>query len=286
VDTYADLPSPSSTPPPEAGDVAVTMDTGRAFVWTGGTWQALAVDQYGRIDLGNNQTVGAACTADSASETLVATDSSGQVLSCQNGTWQTQSEIEPAGLNDATDCQVVLPSSQDEGSVGDYPLGACQLANGADIVPAAGVGGTTTYYDDYNVTLTKPGVIAVSSWAALADGVCEANGAAQPDNEAQVIQYVVIANGAVSEPSYLSYPSVTSQSPTLVHDSTVINNTLNLAEPAGVYTVSVQTGYATYLTADNTTGFPNPWTPSYCNASGTSEYKTPVAAGRTISVYY
>ena len=45
VSTYAALPSSGN----QNGDVRLTLDTDRAFAWSGATWQALAVDQNGDL---------------------------------------------------------------------------------------------------------------------------------------------------------------------------------------------------------------------------------------------
>ncbi|MET5013507.1 pilus assembly protein, partial [Burkholderia pseudomallei] len=46
VRTADDLPTDSSN---ETGDVRLTLDTFRAFAWTGNAWQAIAVDQNGNM---------------------------------------------------------------------------------------------------------------------------------------------------------------------------------------------------------------------------------------------
>lgn len=51
VNTFSALPT---TDP--VGAVRMTLDTGRAFMWTGGAWSPLAVDQNGNLDVPNNLT--------------------------------------------------------------------------------------------------------------------------------------------------------------------------------------------------------------------------------------
>ncbi|MHB1871875.1 MAG: hypothetical protein ACYCT1_13630 [Steroidobacteraceae bacterium] len=52
VSTYAALPSSGN----QNGDVRLTLDTDRAFAWSGSSWQALAVDQNGDLTVPNQLT--------------------------------------------------------------------------------------------------------------------------------------------------------------------------------------------------------------------------------------
>jgi hypothetical protein len=54
VATYRALPGNGN----QVGDVRLTEDTNRAFAWTGSTWQALAVDQNGNLNVPNNGSFG------------------------------------------------------------------------------------------------------------------------------------------------------------------------------------------------------------------------------------
>jgi type II secretory pathway pseudopilin PulG len=55
VADYASLPVASNN----IGDVRLTIDTGRAFSWTGATWHALALDELGRLNTtGSTSTYG------------------------------------------------------------------------------------------------------------------------------------------------------------------------------------------------------------------------------------
>ena len=54
VSTFAALPSSGN----QNGDVRLTLDTDRAFAWSGSSWTALAIDQNGNLDVPNNLTVG------------------------------------------------------------------------------------------------------------------------------------------------------------------------------------------------------------------------------------
>lgn len=91
VANYASLPGTD-----QVGAVRMTLDTGRAFMWTGGAWAALGIDQNGdltvpsRISTGEyvqingTATAGAGCSPNG----LVAQDGSGALLSCQSGVWK------------------------------------------------------------------------------------------------------------------------------------------------------------------------------------------------------
>lgn len=54
VATYGALPGTNN----QIGDVRLTTDTDRAYAWTGGSWQALAVDQNGNLTVPNTITAG------------------------------------------------------------------------------------------------------------------------------------------------------------------------------------------------------------------------------------
>ena len=54
VATYAALSGSGN----QNGDVRLTLDTDRAFAWSGSSWVALAVDQNGNLNIPNNLTVG------------------------------------------------------------------------------------------------------------------------------------------------------------------------------------------------------------------------------------
>ncbi|WP_321816641.1 MULTISPECIES: shufflon system plasmid conjugative transfer pilus tip adhesin PilV [unclassified Paraburkholderia] len=248
---------------PVQGDVMMTKFTNRAYTFNGTAWQALAVDESGKLELGNAQTVGAACVPASASSTSVTTDANGRVLSCRNGTWQTQSEIEPA--DSVTGCEKVLVSP----GATDY-----DCAGPAAAYTHNATNGTYSYTVTQAVHLSKPGMIVASTWAHLNDGTCTTL-QNPPQARAQVSQSVDITDsGGVS----ISHTE--SQGPTLVNDSGGINNSLTQAEPVGDYNVVVTTNWATYDVITT------PWTSSFCGESGQTIPNTPVAAGWSINTYY
>jgi prepilin-type N-terminal cleavage/methylation domain-containing protein len=263
----ASLPTPANQ-----GDVRMTNATNRAYVYNGTAWQALAVDESGDIALGNSAVIGASCSS-AANTTSVTTDAAGDVLSCQNGTWEPQTAILPGTTY--TGCQLIVPNPN---PVSDYDCPADSApdygntANTGAGYSYNGTNGTYSYTYMYTVSLTKPGVIVASTWAHMNDGLCGST----PGYAAQISQDVDITGPGITTPTHIE-----SQSPTLTDDSGGINNSLTQAGSAGTFTVTVVTNWATY--SSNLT---TPWTSNYCGTGGTTIQNTAVAAGWTISTYY
>ncbi|MFC0694266.1 shufflon system plasmid conjugative transfer pilus tip adhesin PilV [Paraburkholderia humisilvae] len=270
----ADVAALASLVLPRAGDVAITLASQRAYTFNGETWQALAVDEQGNLSLGNTQVVGADCASAAASApagtTLVSTDASGRVLSCRNGKWQTQAEIEP--IFRKTGCKMLMMSP----GAGDYTQ--CDTTPSTTNYRAPpfswdGSNGTYSYALPISVTLDKPGIIVAASWAHMNDGKCLDN---PPPAEAQLSQSLDVLD---SKNTSLAHTE--SQTPRLNNDSSGINNTLTQAAPPGTYTVVVTTNWASY-----TTNLPTPWTSSFCGVSNQTIPNTPVAAGWSVNTYY
>jgi prepilin-type N-terminal cleavage/methylation domain-containing protein len=268
--TVADAQALTTLPSPVTGDVAMTLATNRAYTFNGSTWQALAVDESGNLNLGNTQTIGSACAPDAASTTPVTTNAAGQVLSCQNGIWQTQSEIEPA--LSTTRCTMIMTSP----GATDYSNCAAPPSTDYYASPFSydSTNGTFSYQVSTPVILTKPGVIVATSWAHLNDSSCK-NASSSNPAQAQISQTVDIYDSASHDLGHTE-----SQGPTLSNDSGGINNTLTQAGAPGTYSVVVTTNWATYNVINT------PWTSSYCGASNQTVPNTPVAAGWSINSYY
>ncbi|WP_260433684.1 prepilin-type N-terminal cleavage/methylation domain-containing protein [Burkholderia sp. Bp8998] len=267
VASASDLGDTSTVPDPRIGDVAMTTNTGRAYTFNGTAWQALAVDEQGNLALGNQQAQGNACTPDTANTTPVTTDAQGRVLSCQNGIWQTQSEILPGTT--LTECQIMMASP----GATDYANCAGPPSANYYAPPFAfnGTNGTFTYSRIIPVRLTKPGIVSVSSWAHLNDSLCgPARGA-----RAQVSQDVDVLDA-----SNRSVAHTEAQGPTLVDDSGGISTTLNHALPAGDYQIAILTNWATY------NALTTPWTSSYCGEQNQTIPNTPVVGGWNVNTYY
>lgn len=268
----------STLPQPRAGDVAMTLETSRAYTFNGSAWQALAVDEAGNlsvpgwIDLGNTQVMGNPCTPDSATATQMATDTSGRVLTCQNtngsNTWLSQAEIVPQ--SQYTGCTVLMAT----GGAADYPQ--CAGPPSTDYLAAPfqfnSVNGTYSYIYSVPVTLSKAGVIVASSWAHMNDGICSAT---PPGHEAQLSQELQIVD---SNQNILADQSA--QGPTLTDDSGGINNTLTQSAAAGKYSVVVTTNWATYNIITT------PWTSGFCGSAGQTIANSPVAEGASVNSYY
>lgn len=267
-DPVASASALASLPNPLPGDVAMTLSTGRAYTFNGTAWQALAVNEAGYLDLGNQQTVGAACAQDEPNTTPITTDSSGRVLSCRNGTWQTQAEIEPATNN--TGCTILMasPGATDYSGCGGVPGGAWT----GGPFSYNSTNGTYSYTRYVPVTMTKPGIIAVTTWGHLNDGVSTGKRGAQ----AQISQNVDVLNSALTS----SYGHTEAQSPTLTDDSGGITTTLTQAVQAGTYQVRIVTNWATYAVIST------PWTSSLLGQQNQDIPNTPLVYGWTVNTYY
>ncbi|HWX11355.1 MAG TPA: shufflon system plasmid conjugative transfer pilus tip adhesin PilV [Trinickia sp.] len=263
----ADAAALSALPSPAAGDVAMTLATNRAYTYTGQTWQALAVDEQGDLALGNQETEGAPCAPAAASTTPVSTDASGRVLSCQNGIWQTQSEIQPA--SSMTGCTLIIASP----GAADYPTCAPPPSTNYYASPFTynSTNGTFSYVYSIPVTLTKPGIVVASTWAHMNDGSCPGPSGAL----AQISQSIDVLDDTKRVIGHTE-----SQGPTLNNDSGGINNSLTQSGMPGTYTVVVTTNWATYA------GVTTPWVSSFCSQTGSVIPNTPVAAGWSINSYY
>ncbi|WP_240766296.1 shufflon system plasmid conjugative transfer pilus tip adhesin PilV [Paraburkholderia flava] len=265
----------ASNKPAVANDMMMSQATNRAYVYDGTTWQALAVDKNGDLQLGNTHTIGDPCpTPDSTSATtLVSTDTHGIVVSCQktaNNTykWQDQSQITPG--QPVNGCVMIMQSP----GAGDYP--DCDGAPGSNYQAAPFVfnktNGTYSYPKTISVTLDKPGAVVVVSWAHMNDGLCPTPAGSRAQMSQSVDVYPQNSNNSLAHTE--------SQTPTLTDDSGGINNSLTQALPVGTYSVVVTTNWATY------NNLSTPWTSSYCGENSTFIANTPVAAGWTVNTYY
>ncbi|MFM0040911.1 MULTISPECIES: prepilin-type N-terminal cleavage/methylation domain-containing protein [Paraburkholderia] len=266
VAAAADL---STLPNPQRGDVSMTTNTGRGYTYNGTAWQAIAVDELGNLNLGNQQTVGSACAPDAASTTPVTTDSTGRVLSCQNGQWQTQSEILPASTS--VGCTILMPSS----GAADYTECNGQPGGAYSAGPYSynATNGTYSYSQTQSVQLTKSGIIAVSTWSHMNDGNCSNPSAGARAQISQSIDIYLSGSSA-------SLAHAESQSPTLTDDSGGIENSLTQALAIGTYKVVMVTNWASYAVITT------PWASSYCGQQGQVIANTPVATGWTLNSYY
>ena len=120
--------------------------------------------------------------------------------------------------------------------------------------------------------MAKPGIIAVTTWGHLNDGVSTGKRGAQ----AQLSQAVDVMNDALSA----SYGHTEAQSPTLIDDSGGITTSLTQAVKPGTYRVRIVTSWATYAVITT------PWTSSLLGQQNQAIPNTPVVHGWTINTYY
>jgi len=276
VSTYSDLASlPYS---PLAGDVVLVQTDneaqgqpggqGRAFVYSGSAWEPLGVDQNGNLEvpgfisLGNKMTVGASCT-NPASETEVATDTGGRVLSCQNGFWEPQENLQLVSTTSGCEMQMVTPGAT------DYS----QCSGPTGWTSSSGDTGTYTYVKDISVTLNEPGMISATSWSHINDDQCSATAV---NDQSQMSQQLDIYDGSGNDLAHSE--STTSR---LTNDEAGLNNTLSQAvAQAGTYQIRITTNWVTY------SGQSTPWTSSYCGPTGNTILNTPLVSGWSINTYY
>ncbi|WP_206956702.1 shufflon system plasmid conjugative transfer pilus tip adhesin PilV [Trinickia acidisoli] len=286
VATQADLNALST---PQQGDVALVLQTGVPYEYVGGVWHSLVVDNNGnliignalmaasRLDLTQTNTINSGCPDDSQFITgagQISMDASGNVLSCQNGTWQNQSQINPGGSD--VGCVIIMgsPGATDYSCPYSYS-GTYPSASGN---PGYDAGtGSYSYTETRTVQLSKPGIIAAAVWAHMYDEQC-VNGNINFNNQGQVAVYVSIYNndtGALIGRNE-------AQSPTITDDAAGINaNLLQSASPNNSgYNVVVETDWANY------NGLKTPYTTDYCGPSGNVVPTSPVVAGWTINSFY
>lgn len=277
VRTADDLPTDASN---ETGDVRLTLDTFRAFAWTGNAWQALAVDQNGNMivpgvvsanqyEITGRVVVNTPCAPEPSRPNagLVSMGQDGQVLSCQGGKWLPQSGIKIGGTETACEILMETPGATDfscgytyRGPYPNPPL----ITYEPD--------GTYTYTINRPVKLDNNGLIAVSAYMHMSYATCALKG-----REGQMRLVVDVID--VQSNQVIAHGEA--QSTKLIEDAATINVTLNqAAEPRSGYTVRLSSKWATY---DSYAG--TPWTSSYCSG-GKTFLQTPLVTGWTINSFY
>lgn len=291
VSTEADLQTLSDV---KLGTVALVLSTGVPWQYVGtgsnGGWHQLVVDNNGnliigdaliaasRLDLTATNKIGDVCPNDSkliASAGQISMDSAGEVLSCQNGFWQNQSQISPGGSDQG--CYIIMgtPGAQ------DYPECKFQYTGtypSADGNPAYDSGtGSYSFTIRRTVNLSKPGIISAAVWAHMYDEQC-VGGKIIGTNRGQVAQYVSIYDNDTKTLIGRNQ----AQSTTLVNDAAGINvNLLQSASPNNKgYDVVVETDWANY------DGVQTPYQTSYCGPKGNVVLTSPVVSGWTINSFY
>ncbi|MGG1948372.1 shufflon system plasmid conjugative transfer pilus tip adhesin PilV [Trinickia sp. NRRL B-1857] len=278
----------------KVGDVTLVLSTGVPWQYSGtgsnNGWHPLVVDNNGnliigdaliaaaRLDLTKTNNIGDGCPDDSkliASAGQISMDSSGSVLSCQNGTWQNQSQISPGGSDQG--CYIIMgtPGAQ------DYP--ECKFQYTGTYPSGSGNPGYDSGTGSYSFTITrtvklsKPGIISAAVWAHMYDEQC-VGGKIIGTNRGQVAQYVSIYDND----THTLIGRNQAQSPTIVNDAAGINvNLLQSASPnTKGYDVVLETDWANY------DGIQTPYNTSYCGPKGNVVLTSPVVSGWTINSFY
>ncbi|WP_323117809.1 shufflon system plasmid conjugative transfer pilus tip adhesin PilV [Burkholderia alba] len=275
VATAYQLPNDNTN---EQGDVRLTLDTFRAYAWTGNGWQALAVDKDGnmivpgivaanRLEITGTVVVNSRCSPDPARPGAgqVSMGADGQLLTCQNGKWLPQSGIKVGDTDIGCEIIMATPGANDFNCARTYygPYHGGAVGHSSD--------GTYTYNIERQVKLDNNGLISVSAYMHMSYANCNKTGW-----EGQMRLMVDI----VDLQSGNSIAHGEAQSTKLRDDASTINVTLNqAAEPRGGYKVVLSSNWATY-DRDAT-----PWTSNYCNSTQTF-LQTPLVTGWTVNSFY
>ncbi len=278
VATQAALPTGASA---VAGDVALSLDTGVPYEYTGSSWHSLLVDNNGNLNIGKGtvatgqvvmtvaNTIGASCDngVSLGGVGQLSVDSSGHMLTCIGGTWQDATRIDN-GPGSASCLVIIGPNPSPD-------FGYCQQYTGAypDGVNVTMNGSWYVYQQTWNLTLTKPGVITASVWGHMSEQYCQATGLS-----GHLEQAVVIFDndtGSVLGSNWAQTPGITDTSAGI---------TENLVKPLSPnkngYRVSILTSWATY------SGQTMPYQASTCDQSGNAVPITPLVVGWNINSYY
>jgi len=278
VATEAALPTGASA---VAGDVALSLDTGVPYEYTGSSWHSLLVDNNGNLNIGKGtvatgqvvmtvaNTIGASCDngVSLGGVGQLSVDSSGHMLTCIGGTWQDATRIDngPGSAN----CLVII------GPNPSPDFGYCQQYTGAypDGTNVTMNGSWYVYQQTWNLTLTKPGVITASVWGHMSEQYCQATGLSGHLEQAVVI--VDNDTGSVLGSNWAQTPGITDTSAGI---------TENLVKPLSPnkngYRVSILTSWATY------SGQTMPYQASTCDQNGNAVPITPLVVGWNINSYY
>ncbi|KVD86550.1 pilus assembly protein [Burkholderia sp. ABCPW 14] len=277
VNTTDDLPNDASN---ETGDVRLTLDTFRAYAWTGGGWQALAVDREGNLivpgvisakqyEITGRVVVNSPCSPDPGRPNagLVSMGQDGQVLSCQDGKWLPQSGIKIGSTETACEILMETPGARDF-SCGYTYRGPYPNAPLITYEPD----GTYTYTIDRQVKLDNNGLISVSAYMHMSYATCDLKG--RQGQMRLVVDVIDVQGNKVIAHSE-------AQSSKLIEDAATINVTLNqAAEPRSGYVVRLSSKWATYDNYART-----PWQSTYCSG-GQTFLQTPLVTGWTINSFY
>ncbi|MEJ0003026.1 MAG: hypothetical protein WDN30_04695 [Pararobbsia sp.] len=216
------------------GDVRTTLATNRAYTFDGASWQALAVDEAGNLALGNAQTLGAACPASASGTTLVSTDAEGRVLSCRNGSWQAQDEINPQSVATDTDCAIEV------GQPGATDFN-CSAAPGTPSFNSA-MGYWQSIVTRSVPVLPANGALSVYAWVHMTDAFVTSCPSGPLDLSDGAGAYATLLVELVNLDNNATVASVVNQSSRIIGDLANVNVNLTHAIPRN------NSGYAVRLT--------------------------------------
>ena len=278
VASQADLPTGASA---VQGDVALALDTGIPYEYTGSTWHSLVVDNNGNLNIGTG-TVAAAQMAMTASNTIgspcdngaslggvgqLSVDATGHMLSCIGGTWQDATRIDNGA--GSSGCLVII------GPIPSPDFGYCQQYTGAypDGVNVTMNGSWYVYNQSWTLTLTRPGVITASVWGHMSEQYCQMTGLSGHLEQAVVI--LDNDNNNVVGSNWAQTPGITDTS------AGISENLVKALSPnKNGYRVEILTSWATY------SGQTMPYQASTCAADGSAVPITPLVIGWNINSYY
>ena len=278
VASQAALPTGASA---VRGDVALALDTGVPYEYTGSSWHSLVVDNNGNLNIGTG-TVAASQMVMTASNTIgspcdsgaslggvgqLSVDASGHMLTCIAGTWQDATRIDNGA--GSSGCLVIM------GPNPSPDFGYCQQYTGAypDGVNVTMNGNWYVYKQTWNLTLTKPGVITASVWGHMSEQYCKMTGLS-----GHLEQKVLVRNNDDNHSlgrNFAQTPSISDTSSGITE-----NLVLPLFPNTNGYQIQIITSWATY------SGQTMPYQASTCDLSGNPVPVTPLVVGWNINSYY
>ncbi|MEQ5842563.1 shufflon system plasmid conjugative transfer pilus tip adhesin PilV [Paraburkholderia acidicola] len=282
VETISDLKNvPTAGLMP--GQTRVTKDTELPYTWTGTKWVPAAVDNNGALNFPTFVTEGQPCglgldpkaPSDVPNPVQLGVKSDGEVLSCQLDTGtQTHVWTSTASMVAPTvdkGCQFIYASANYVAT--DY-IG-CDPPNPSQNQPDT-TSLTMNNFVYRTVTLTRTGVINVTSFAHMNYAECDHTGWL-----GQLTQYLDIMDSA----DKTSYSHSEMQSPNILDASAGVTVTLNTALQPGTYSIRIETNWGTF-TGDGKGG--GPWVSNYCPAGSGKGLvtNTPLMSGWSISTVY
>ena len=279
VASQAALPTGASA---VQGDVALALDTGIPYEYTGSSWHSLVVDNNGNLNIGKG-TVAAAQTVMTAANTIgspcdngaslggvgqLSVDGTGHMLTCIGGTWQDATRIDNGP--GSGDCLVII------GPNPSPDFGYCQRYTGAypdGVNVTINSSGWYVYTQSWTLTLTRPGVITASVWGHMSEQYCGMTGLS-----GHLEQKVIVRNNDNNH----TIGRNLSQTPGITDTSSGIteNLVLPLVPNRSGYQIEIFTSWVSY------SGQTMPYQASTCAPDGSVVPMTPLVVGWTINSYY